>query len=58
MLIIDDTDIVTSRLFQESENGLCLLSPHIEEFWKNGDLHYLVLHATSMNKFYLTVYYF
>ena len=34
----------------KSENGLCLL--------KNGDPHYLVLQATSITKFYLTVYYF
>jgi len=39
--IIDDTDTVTSRLFRKSfnvhvlsENGICFLSPHIEEFWK------------------------
>jgi hypothetical protein len=39
-------------------NGLCLLSPHIEELRKMAIPHYLVLHATSMTKFYITVYYF
>jgi hypothetical protein len=36
--------------------AFCLL--HIEEFFKNGDPHYLALQATSITKFYLTVYYF
>ena len=35
--------------------------PFVSSHWRvlnNGDPHYLVLHATSMIKFYLTVYYF
>jgi hypothetical protein len=42
----------------KSENGLCLLSPPHWKVLKNGDPHYLVLQATSITKFYLTVYYF
>jgi hypothetical protein len=42
----------------KSENGLCLLSPPHWTVLKNGDPHYLVLHAISMTKFYLTVFYF
>ena len=62
--IIDDTDTVTSRLFRKSFNcrynprmdyAFCLLTLKSSE---NDDPLYLVLHATSMTKFYLTVYYF
>jgi hypothetical protein len=42
----------------KSENGLCLLSPPHWRVLKNVDPHYLVLQATSITKFYLTVYYF
>ena len=62
--IIDVTDIVTSRLFWKSFNcrynprtdyAFCLLTLESSEQWRS---HYLVLHATSMTKFYLTVCYF
>jgi hypothetical protein len=36
-----------------------MIMPFVSSHWtgtKNGDPHYLVLHATSMSKFYLTVY--
>jgi hypothetical protein len=57
--IIDDTDTVTSRLFRKSFNcrynprmdyAFCLLTLKSSEKWRS---HYLVLHATSMTKFYL-----
>jgi hypothetical protein len=38
----------------------CIMS-FVSSHWRvlnNGDPHYLVLHATSMTKFYLMVYYF
>ena len=60
--IIYDTAIVTSWLFRKSFNcrynprmdyAFCLLTLKSSEKWWS---HYLVLHATSMTKFYLTVY--
>jgi hypothetical protein len=47
---------VTGRI--NPRDGLCLLSPPHWRVLKNGDSHYLVLQATSITKFYLTVYYF
>ena len=62
--IIYDTACVTSRLFRKSFN--CRYHPRMDyafclltiEATKNGDPHYVVLHATSMTKFDLTVYYY
>ena len=63
-VIIYDTACVTWRLFRKSFNcrynprmdyAFCLLTLKSYEKWRS---HYLVLHATSMTKFYLTVYYF
>jgi hypothetical protein len=37
------------------------IMPFVSSHWrvlKNDDPHYLVLHATSMTKFYIMVYYF
>ena len=55
-LIYYTIPIVRRHGKDKSENGLCLLSPHWRVL-KNGDPHYLVLQATSITKFYLTVYY-
>ena len=58
--IIDDTDIVTSRALIADIIREWIM-PFVSSHWRvlnNGDPHYLVLHATSITKFYLTVYYF
>ena len=61
--IIYDIAIVTSRLFRKTFNcrynprmdcAFCLLTLKSSE---KGDPNYLVLQATSITKFYLTVYY-
>jgi hypothetical protein len=49
------TPLLTAGIIRE------WIMPFVSFHWrvtKNGDPHYLVLHATSMTKFYLTVYYF
>jgi hypothetical protein len=58
VVTIDTIAVVQRHGQDKSENGLCLLSPPHYRVLKNGDPHYLVLQATSITKFYLTVYYF
>ena len=64
--IIEDTDTVMSRLFRKSFNcryiprmgyAFCLLTLKSSEKWRSP-LFGAIIHATSMTKFYLTVYYF
>jgi hypothetical protein len=51
----DHTRNIPAKFGSKSENGLCLLSPPHLRVLKNGDPHYLVLQATSITKFYLTI---
>ena len=49
LMLICDTDFMTSR-----EWSMPVVSSH-SRVLKNGDPYYLVLHSTSITKFYLTV---
>ena len=63
LMLIEDTAFVTPKIFRNNFNcrynpkmnyALCLLT--LKSLKKNGDPHYLVLHATPITKFYLLTF--